>query len=69
MAETIVNTPPQTNENSNGMWNFFGVLLAAVVILLIVFYGIPVIRSSIGGISGPQIEVPKKIDINVNQQK
>lgn len=65
---TIVNTPQPSNQE-NGMWNFLGILLVIVAIFIFILYGIPFIRRSIGNLGSPQINVPGKIDINVNQTK
>lgn len=72
MAETIINTPSSSTPpeyNNNGMWNFLGLLLTVVVILLLVFYGIPAIGSALQNMSGPQIQVPGRINVNLNQTK
>lgn len=57
---TIVNNPG-TTESSNGM----GMILGVIVVLLIAFfffvYGLPMMRQSVS----PQINVPGKIDVNV----
>ena len=67
---TIVNTPSQVPQSSdNGMWNFLGILLVVVTIFILIFYGIPFIKSSLGNIGSPQINVPGKIDVNINQTK
>lgn len=60
---TVVNTP-QAQEAQNPMWNFLGILLVGLLVIVLLFYGIPMIRSAV---SGPQITVPDKIDINVNK--
>ncbi|MBI5044370.1 MAG: hypothetical protein HZC02_00380 [Candidatus Levybacteria bacterium] len=44
-----------------------GVLLALIILLVMafifIFYGLPAVRSSIGA---PQVNVPDKIDVNLN---
>ena len=66
MATIINNQPPVQNQGSNGS-NF---LLAAIVILFIIFlffyFGLPYLRMYMGT---PQINVPGKINVNVNGGK
>lgn len=64
---TIVNNPPPSN-NSNGP---MGIIIALIVLLVLVYlgfiYGLPAIRQMQFG--NPQINIPNKIDVNVNQSK
>ena len=63
---TIVNNPP-TSDNSGGPMNMIIVLVVLLVIgYLAYIYGLPVVRQMQGG---TQINVPSKIDVNVNQTK
>ncbi len=65
---TIVNNPtPQSNDNSTGL--IFGIIIFIILGLVFFYYGLPAIRT-IGtpqiNIPAPQINVPDKIDVNVN---
>lgn len=65
---TIVNNPP-SSDNSGGPV----VMIVVLVILLVLgylgfVYGLPALRQiQLGGT--PQINIPSKIDVNVNQTK
>lgn len=60
---TIVNTPAASEPSSNsGMGFLLGVILLIVFMFLLFYYGLPALRSS----ASPQINVPGKIDVNVN---
>jgi ABC-type transporter Mla subunit MlaD len=69
MATTIINPAPSTN-TSNDSW--IGLLLGAIVlvvlIVLFVVYVLPFIR----GLSGSgkiQVNLPKTVNVNVQQSK
>lgn len=62
---TVVNNP-QAAEGSNGMSFLLGVILIIVFLALFFFYGLPYLSNSV---QGPQVSVPEKIDVNVNQGK
>lgn len=64
---TIVNTPPAANDSGNGIGMIIGLVVLAVIGYLFFVYGIPAIRQMQFG--SPQINIPSKIDINVNQAK
>ncbi len=62
---TIVNNPPA--DNSGGPLTAIIVLVVLLVIGYLVWvYGLPALRQSSGT---PQINIPSKIDVNVNQTK
>lgn len=65
---TIVNNPPPA-DNSGGPLVTIIVLVVLVVLGYLGFvYGLPALRQiQLGG--APQINVPSKIDVNVNQTK
>ena len=63
---TVINNPTPTNEGGNGMGFFLGVIVLVVFVILLLFYGLPYLRSFY---QTPQINVPNKIDVNVKQQK
>lgn len=65
---TIVNNPPSPKETGGGV---AGIIVGLIVFLiagyLLVMYGIPAMRQMQFG--SPQINVPSKIDVNINQGK
>lgn len=62
---TIVNNPP--SDNSGGPLTTIIVLVVLVVLGYLGYrYGLPALRNMSGT---PQINVPSKIDVNVNQTK
>lgn len=58
---TIVNTPAADSGSNMGM--IVGLLLLAVIVGLFFIYGIPALRQTT---SQPSINVPDKINVNVN---
>lgn len=63
----IVNTPGNGDSSGNGMGFFLGVILLILFVFLLLYYGLPYIRSSFGSAT-PQINVPGKVDVNVNKK-
>lgn len=63
---TIVNNPPPSN-NSGGVGMIIGIIVLIVVVYLIFVYGLPMLRQA--SVGTPQINVPSKIDVNINQSK
>ncbi len=64
---TIINTPapaPETQSDS-GLGMIIGIVFLAVVAFIFFVYGLPAIRS----IRSPQVNIPSKIDVNINQPK
>lgn len=60
---TIVNNPPA--DNSSGPMGMIVVLVVLIVLGYLGFvYGLPALREMQGG---TQINVPEKIDVNINQ--
>lgn len=51
-----------TRDNGNSLGTIIGIILLAVIVLLFFIYGLPMLRSY----STPQVNVPGKVDINVN---
>lgn len=62
---TIVNNPPSSSDSSGGMGMIVGVIGLVVVAYLFFVYGFPAIRQ----MGSPQINIPSKIDVNVQQTK
>lgn len=64
---TIVNTPPATKDPGGGMGMIIGLIVLIVVAFLFFVYGLPAIQNM--KLGTPQINIPNKIDVNVNQTK
>lgn len=62
---TVVNNPAPTNDSGGGMGMIIGGIVLIVVAYLFIVYGLPAFRNMQGG--APQINIPSKIDVNVNQ--
>lgn len=65
MAEEVVHHVDSESNNS-GMGFFLGIIILVVFLVLIIFYGFPYLRNISSG--GTQINVPDKINVNVNQE-
>lgn len=63
---TIVNNPPPNNSDS-GMGFLIGIIVLVVIGVLFFFYGLPYIQQGMSG--GVQVNVPKDINVNVQQEK
>lgn len=68
---TIVNNPAPTNDsNSSGF--LIGIVVIVVFLMLFLYFGLPAIRN-MGAIKvnvpAPQIVVPDKINVNIQQSK
>ena len=64
MATVVTNNP---GSDSGGGFGFLaGVVLLVVVVFLFIVYGVPALRQA-GSVGSPQINVPEKLDVNVNQ--
>lgn len=67
---TIINTQPATTEDTTS--SSFGLVLAVILLLIlaaVVFYYGPGFVRGITNQTQPQINVPGKIDVNVNGGK
>lgn len=51
-------------DSASGTGFVVGVIILAIVAFLLFYYGLPVLRNST---NTPQINVPGKIDVNLNQ--
>ncbi len=60
---TVINNPDNTGEGS-GTGMVVGVLLAILIIVLFVLFAVPALRGV--NRSGNTINVPDKVDVNVN---
>ena len=68
MATTVIQ--PASNNNSSNSW--VGFLIGGIVLLVFIYlffvYALPALRG-VGGNGGTQINVPKSIDVKVQQTK
>lgn len=63
---TIINTPAAPAESgSNGMGFLFGILILILFVVFLFIFGAPYLRRMTSS-SAPQINVPDKVDVNVN---
>lgn len=68
---TVVNNPAPTGD-SGGNSFLIGVILLIVFVVILFYFGLPVIRNMAPAqlnIPAPQVVVPDKIDVNVTQEK
>lgn len=59
--------PAPAQSSDNGMGFFLGMVVFAVVVFLLIYYGLPLIRGA-ATTTQPSVTVPDKVDVNVNQQ-
>lgn len=62
---TIVNNPPPSNDSGGGMGMIIGLVVLLVLGYIFFVYGLPALRQV--QLGSPQINVPSKIDVNINQ--
>lgn len=68
MATTVVNTNPETRSADNsGMGFLLAVILIILFIGLFVYYGLPYFQRSVN--TGPQVNVPGTVNVNVKTNK
>ena len=60
---TIVNTPAPAAQSDGSTGMIVGFIVLAAVLFIFFVYGLPAIRH----MGSPQINIPSKIDININQ--
>ncbi len=63
---TIVNNPPSSDNSGGALGMIFGIIVILVLVYLGYVYGLPAVRQMQQS-GGVQINVPDKIDVNVNQ--
>jgi hypothetical protein len=61
---TIVNAPPSETTSNSALGLVLAMIILLVLAILFFVYGLPYFRNT----SGTQINVPDKLDVNVNQQ-
>ena len=54
--------------DSSGMGFFLGILLLTIFVVILLFYGLPLIRGGTGA-GSPQINVPGKINVNIQKKQ
>lgn len=72
MATTIINPAPTNNSPSESGTGFLiGTVLLIVFGVLFFIYGLPMIQQGLRGLGagGIQINLPKTVDVNVQQSK
>lgn len=52
---------------NNGSGFLLGVIVLIVFVVLFIMYGLPMINSSVNQAQTPQVNVPDKVDVNVNK--
>lgn len=60
---TIVNSPAPSSDSGSGF--LIGILVLVFFGFLFIYYGLPAIKN----MGAPQVNIPSKIDVNVNQPK
>ena len=68
MATTIINPAPNNNSSNNGVGFLLGAIVLIVFAVLFFVYALPYIRG-LSGSGGIQVNVPKSIDVKVQQSK
>lgn len=64
---TVINTPQPASDSNSGMGMIVGIVVLIVFGFLFFMYGLPAFRNM--RLGNPQINIPSKIDVNVNQTK
>ena len=66
---TIVNNPPPSKDSSGGIGMIIGFIVLFVSAYLFFVYGLPVIKNIQLGTPEIKINMPSKIDVNVQPAK
>lgn len=75
---TVINNPgtgTATSDTGGGLGFLIGMVVLLLVVIAFFYYGVPALRSAAGGggggatggSSGAEINVPDKVDVNVNR--
>lgn len=62
---TVINTPQPANDSSGSMGMIIGFVVLVIFGFFFFVYGLPALRNM--RLGNPQINIPDKIDVNVNQ--
>lgn len=69
MATTIINPAPSNNSSdNNGIGFLLGAIILIVFVVLFFIYGLPLLQG-LSGNGGVQVNVPKSIDVKVQQSE
>ncbi len=60
----VVNNAAPATDSGNGMGFLMGVILLIIFGFLVMYYGLPILQRMT---RAPQINVPGKIDVNINK--
>ncbi len=52
---------------NNGSGFLIGIIVLIIFVVLFLIYGLPLINSSVNQSQTPQVNVPGKVDVNVNK--
>ena len=63
MATIVNTTSPAASDRSSSTGTLIGIVMLLLVVVLFFYYGLPALRSAT---SGPSINVPREVDVNVN---
>jgi hypothetical protein len=66
---TVVNNPPPSNDSSGGIGTIIGLIVLIVAVYLFFVYGLPAIQNVQLGTPQIKINMPSKIDVNVQPAK
>jgi len=64
---TVINNPPQSNDSGGSMGMIVGVIVLVVLAYLFFVYGLPAVQQNQSG--GTQINVPDKIEVDINKSE
>jgi hypothetical protein len=65
MAVIVNNPTPETKPEESSSGVLIAVILIIIFVIALVYFGIPVLRSTTTNI--PSLQIPSKIDVNVNK--
>lgn len=68
MTQPVIVNNPGSNDN-NGMGFLVGIIVLIVFAFLFFYYGLPYLRSAMGSGGGPNINIPKDFNLNIQQKK
>jgi len=64
MADHVIHEHHDATADNSGSGFLVGMILLAVVLFVLFFYGLPLLQSA----ATPQVSVPSQIDVNLNQK-
>jgi len=69
---TIVNNPAPASESSGGFGLLIGIVLLIGFVAILLYFGLPALKRTGPvqvNVPAPEVVMPDKIDVNVNQAK